>query len=82
MMHRRAGGEAAGLWRTPKHADAHKYCQIGRCGTRPGPYTGGRSADHAGSRSEKITSWRIAKARANRAYLEENVYGKKAAGLV
>ena len=73
IMHRRAGRDARPVGKT--HADAHKYCTLGRCGTRPGPYSGGHTKDH-GTRKETIIAWRKAKARANRAYLEEEVYAK------
>ena len=73
IMHRRAGGL---LRPGGKHADSHKYCALGRCGTRPGPYEGGFTKDNAASRSAKITTWRKARALANRRYLEEEVYGK------
>ena len=59
-----------------KHADAHKYCPFGSCGSRPGPYRG-ESSRSVPNRSAKITAWRIAKAQANRAFLEEHVYGRK-----
>ncbi len=78
IMHRRAGRDAVPQvpWkRRNPHADAHKNCPFGRCGTRPGAYHGGEVSAFQG-RSAKITSWRIAKARANRAYLEERVYGQ------
>jgi len=75
MIHRRAGGTARPGGYTP-HADSHKYCALGRCGNRPGPYEGGYSKGDAWSaRKAKITRWRKAKALANRRYLEENVYG-------
>jgi len=74
-MHRRAGRESVLSPKRFKHADAHKYCPLGRCGTRPGAYQGGSSRE-VPTRSAKITAWRIAKAKANRAYLEENVYAK------
>ena len=72
IMHRRAGRDAAP--QVNKHADSHKYCPLGRCGTRPGPYSGGSAKSNP--RKEKIIAWRKAKARANRAYLEEHVYAK------
>ncbi len=77
IMHRRAGREARPR-EVDRHADAHKYCPLGRCGTRPGPYNAGSPAKVRG-RSAKITAWRIAKARSNRAYLEEFVYAKSRA---
>ena len=73
IMHRRAGRDARP--KVVKHADAHKYCETGRCGTRPGPYASGRAPfDHRG-KTAKIIAWRKAKAARNRTYLEENVYG-------
>ncbi len=75
-MHRRAGGEAASSKDGPYgHSDAHKNCPLGRCGTRPGGYHSS-STGQVSIRSAKITEWRVAKAKANRAYLEEHVYGK------
>jgi len=75
-MHRRAGRDAGLRRKVSHHADAHKNCPLGRCGTRPGPY-----AQNTGwgtnKRSSKITAWRKAKARENRAHLEENVYGRE-----
>ena len=56
-----------------KHADAHKYCPYGSCGSRAGPYAGGYQKSFG--RKEKIIAWRKAKAAKNRAYLEEHVYG-------
>jgi len=80
IMHRRAGRDGVTRQReVDKHADAHKYCPLGRCGTRPGPYATGAPRAFQG-RSAKITAWRIAKAKANRAYLEERVYGKPKRG--
>ena len=73
IMHRRAGRDARPT-KVVRHADAHKYCPLGRCGTRAGPYTGGHQTDYQ-SKIEKIIAWRKAKARKNRAYLEEHVYG-------
>ena len=58
-----------------KHADAHKYCPYGRCGSRQGPYAG--SHQTGPTRTQKIVAWRKAKAAQNRAYLEEHVYGHK-----
>ena len=75
IMHRRAGWDAATPRREVGHADAHKYCPLGRCGTRPGPYNAAAKGPVRG-RSAKITAWRISKAKANRAYLEEHVYAK------
>ena len=75
IMHRRAGGHAV-LRRKSIHGDAHKNCPLGRCGTRPGAYAEGPGRTFAG-RSTKITAWRIAKAKANRRYLEERVYAKE-----
>ena len=75
-MHRRAGRDArpkGGPY--VKHADAHKYCPLGRCGTRPGAYHAGQGQS-PDRRSAKITAWRKAKAQANRRYLEEKVYGQ------
>jgi len=74
-MHRRAGGEAVPGPKVSKHADSHKYCPLGSCGNRPRPYAGGYQMGFE-SRQKKITAWRKTKARANRAYLEEHVYGK------
>ncbi len=71
-MHRRAGRDARP--KVTPHADSHKYCALGRCGTRPGPYQGGSAQDYK-TQKEKILAWRKGKARANRAYLEEKVYG-------
>ena len=76
MMHRRAGRDAAPQKEVDVHADAHKYCPLGRCGTRPGPYNEGPNRSLLG-RAAKITAWRIAKARKNRAYLEEYVYARQ-----
>jgi len=76
MMHRRGGGTRAlqyGYLGRRAHADSHKYCPLGRCGTRPGPHSGGSQTNN---KTQKIVTWRKAKALANRAYLEENVYGK------
>ena len=72
-MHRRAGRDARPN-EVKKHADAHKYCPLGRCGTRPGPYKGGSAEEAKQTRTAKITTWRKAKAQRNRAYLEEKVY--------
>ncbi len=74
-MHRRAGRDAAPQKEANRHGDAHKNCPLGRCGTRPGPYGEGTRQTIRG-RSAKITAWRIAKARKNRAYLEERVYNR------
>jgi hypothetical protein len=76
IMHRRAGGMLAAPAGGRPHGDAHKNCPLGRCGTRPGPYHEGTTRTFPG-RSQKITAWRIAKARANRAYLEEFVYARE-----
>ncbi len=77
MMHRRAGGDAA-RYKVVKHADAHKYCQGYSCGARSrGARDRSGAAPNRADRSSKITAWRKAKARANRAYLEEHVYGKR-----
>ncbi len=72
-MNRRAGGMLAP---GGKHADAHRYCSLGRCGNRPGPYKGGYEEVRP-TRFQKITAWRKAKAARNRQYLEEFVYAKK-----
>jgi len=72
-MHRRAGRDAR-PWEVKKHGDAHKFCPLASCGTRPGGYRGG-SEENPRGRSAKITAWRKAKARKNRAFLEEKVYG-------
>ena len=78
IIHRRAGGTCPPVRMVP-HADSHKYCPLGRCGTRPGPYEGGVAKDYKGAtKFQKITAWRKAKALANRAYLEENVYDNAA----
>ncbi len=74
-MHRRAGRDAAPQRRSRPHADAHKNCPLGRCGTRPGAYSSGAHPPQA-RKSAKITAWRKAKQNANRAYLEEKVYGR------
>ena len=81
-MHRRAGRDERPKKENP-HADAHKYCPLGRCGTRPGAYAKGPSsfADRQ-NRTSKITAWRKAKAQANRRYLEEHVYAKPKADAV
>jgi len=77
MMHRRAGGEAApgkgGAY--GKHGDAHKYCEGYSCGVRQRPKY--PFQNKKSFQSSQIVRWRKAKARANRAYLEEFVYGKK-----
>ena len=74
IMHRRAGrDERPPYWRS-HHGDAHKYCPLGRCGSRPGPYHADRRYPTFG-RSAKITAWRKAKAYANRRYLEGKWYG-------
>ena len=73
-MHRRAGGVLAP---GGKHADAHSWCPIGSCGARPGSYRGGSARETYQTRSQKIVTWRKAKAARNRAYLEEKVYGIK-----
>ncbi len=78
IMHRRAGRDAAVPEKVSQHADAHKYCPLGRCGTRPGAYHE-RAHPALSSRSQKITAWRIAKAQANRRYLEERVYAQSKA---
>ena len=75
IMHRRAGREARP--KVTRHADSHKYCTLGRCGTRPGPYAGGHTEGIHG-KTAKIVAWRKAKAQSNRRYLEEKVYGKNA----
>ena len=77
IMHRRAGRDARPLKDGPygKHADAHKYCTLGRCGTRAGPYSLVPASPVQYGRPAKITAWRKAKAQANRAFLEERVYG-------
>ena len=79
IMHRRAGRDAR-----PKgyviHADSHKYCPLGRCGTRTGPYTSGRAENNFGKKA-KIIAWRKARSAQNRAYLEENVYGRSKARM-
>ena len=72
-IHRRAGRDARPT-EVSVHADAHKYCPLGRCGTRPGPFA--TEPSRPKGRSAKITAWRIAKAKANRAYLEERVYAR------
>ena len=77
IMHRRAGRDERPKKEGPygKHADAHKYCPLGGCGARQGPYRGGQV--RLLTKSAKITAWRKAKAQANRRYLEEYVYGHK-----
>ena len=80
IMHRRAGGDARPRTGGYGHGDAHKYCPLGRCGTRPGPYGKSTATVAANHRSAKITAWRIAKAKANRAYLEREVYDKPTKG--
>ena len=72
-MNRRAGGTSRPQ-KEVGHGDAHKYCPLGRCGTRAGPYSTAASAQNW--RSRKIVAWRKAKAQANRRYLEEYVYAK------
>jgi len=74
-MHRRAGRDARPSSEVRKHADSHKYCPLGRCGSRPGAYEGGYQTRWE-TKTEKIVRWRKAKAAANRRYLEEHVYGK------
>ncbi len=74
MIHRRGGGMPVPP-KENRHADSHKYCPLGRCGTRPGPYEGGSKETYP-RKKEKIIAWRKAKAYANRAYLEEMVYAK------
>jgi len=74
-LRRGEGREAPTQRKVSRHADAHKYCPLGRCGSRPGAYQGGHKEVFQ-SRSAKITAWRKAKAQANRRYLEERVYGK------
>ena len=77
MMHRRAGRESVPRQKeVSPHADAHKYCPLGRCGNRPGPFQNGAARENPRSRSAKITAWRKAKAMKNRRYLEEEVYGR------
>ena len=71
ILHRRAGRDARP--RIVLHADAHKYCPLGRCGTRTGAYSQS-SGGPAEWKTAKIVAWRKAKAVANRAYLEEHVY--------
>ena len=77
MMNRRAGGlDRPG--RLNRHADSHKYCSLGRCGTRPGPYEADSTKGWQKTPwKAKVTSWRKAKALANRRYLEEYVYAAK-----
>ena len=76
IMHRRAGRDARPLkGGAYGHGDAHKYCPLGRCGTRPGGYHQGSYREDQ-TRSRKITAWRKYKAASNRAYLEESVYGQ------
>jgi len=75
IMHRRAGGDARPQRGGPYgHGDCHKYCQGYSCGKRQRPQF--PFSDPKSVRSAKIIAWRKAKAAANRAYLEENVYGK------
>ena len=71
ILHRRAGREA----RPPYggHGDAHKYCEGYSCGRRS---RAGQSSSEPRNKSQKITAWRKAKAAQNRAYLEEEVYGR------
>ncbi len=57
------------------HGDAHKYCEGYSCGRRKRTGESSRQGNPE-SRSQKITAWRQAKARENRAYLEEHVYAK------
>ena len=76
IMHRRAGGIAVP---NPKggpygHGDAHKFCEGLSCGFRSRSELSVSNTKSV--RSAKITSWRKAKALANRRYLEEEVYGK------
>ena len=72
-MHRRAGRDARPKKDGPYgHGDCHKYCEGYSCGTRQ---RAGSPRNQRQTRSTKITAWRIAKARSNRAYLEEHVYG-------
>ena len=71
-LRRRAGRDARPQDKVTKHADAHKYCPLGRCGSRAGPYQGGYSPVHP--KTQRIIAWRKAKAAKNRAYLEEHVY--------
>jgi len=78
-IHRRAGGEAA----APRakdggyygHSDGHKNCAGYSCGKR-GREGQARAKKDGEKRTARITAWRKAKAWANRAYLEEKVYGK------
>jgi len=78
IMHRRAGRDARPWRKVSKHGDAHKNCPLGRCGTRPGPFSEeSRDWGPRHGKTAKIVAWRIAKARKNRAYLEEHVYGAK-----
>ena len=73
-MHRRAGRDDRPKKGGPYgHGDCHKYCAGYSCGTRSRSSSKGVPFT---SRSAKITAWRKAKARANRAYLEERVYAK------
>ena len=77
IMHRRAGRDARpyhGDRKRFKHGDAHKYCESLSCGFARRPSTAKGWTQSI--RSSKITAWRKAKARANRAYLEEFVYAK------
>ncbi len=74
-MHRRRVGCRRRKEGPYGHSDAHKYCPLGRCGTRPGTHHE-RANKTLPTRSAKITAWRIAKAMKNRMYLEEEVYGK------
>ena len=60
-----------------QHADAHKWCPLGPCGFRKGPYRFEEGHREFQTKTAKITSWRKAKAARNRAYLEEKVYGAK-----
>jgi len=79
-MNRRAGGIDA--HRMVAHGDSHKHCQIG-CGRSSRDATGqtrGRFASKDVYVQRKITAWRKARAAANRAYLEENVYGRHSQG--
>ena len=69
ILRRRAGRDARPT-EYVKHADSHKYCPLGRCGTRTGPYTGGGAKDYL-TKTQRITKWRKQKALTYAIFLEE-----------
>ena len=69
ILHRRAGRDVRPKEGYRRHADAHKYCPLGRCGNRPGAYEGRYHISR--TKTEKIIAWRKAKAYEARGKREE-----------